>query len=86
MILVIGGGRIPGPPLFRSPSIGATESEIDFGLRYAALKADDSKAAAAGLSRYNMRVERRLRTIGRFCNGEYAVSPHANVISTSAHQ
>ncbi len=63
------------------PSKGEAESETDFGIRYASLKADDdAKARVAGLSRNNMRVGNAdSRNLGAFINANYGFSPRANV-------
>ncbi|MBO0936321.1 TonB-dependent receptor [Fibrella sp. HMF5335] len=76
-------GGIDTRPLLYStlPTRGATETDADFQVRYAALKTtDDAKAQAAGLDRNNMRVgNAQLRNIGFMANGQFAVSPQTDV-------
>jgi iron complex outermembrane receptor protein len=64
-----------------APTKGATETEAEFQNRYTELKTtDDTKAIAEGLDRNTMRVGNSESTnAGFFINGEYALSPKANV-------
>ena len=64
-----------------APTKGAMEIETEFENRYAELKAaDDATANAEGLDRNTMRVGNSQATnAGFFINGEYALSPKANV-------
>lgn len=76
------GGLDTRPLLYSSlPSKGSAETEADFLIRYAGLKAtDDAKAVAGGLDRNNMRVGNSdSRNLGFFLNGEYALAPKANL-------
>ena len=77
------GGLDTRPRLYNTstPAMLVGETEADYQIRYAGLKAtDDAQAKAAGLDRNNMRVGNSdSRNLGFFTNFNYAITPHANI-------
>lgn len=76
------GGLDTRPLLYTAnPTKGATESEADYEARFAAIKyADDTRAAANGLDRNNMRVGNSDSKNGSFfLNGQYNFSKNTEL-------
>ncbi|MCX8490079.1 MAG: TonB-dependent receptor [Cyclobacteriaceae bacterium] len=82
------GGLDTRPLLYSSaPAKGATETEVDYVIRHAQIKAlDDAKAGAGGLDRNNMRVGNSdSRNLGFFLNGEYDLAPTATLYAAAGY-
>ncbi len=82
------GGLDTRPLLYTAtPARGVAETEADYVIRYAGIKAiDDATALAGGLDRNNMRVGNSdSQNLGFFLNGEYAVAPTATVYAAAGY-